>query len=86
MEPNRASGSSANSGDETGPGGDLQDGAVSGYNTPGRGSAPESETDTLIPDEDEKPTAMATRAYQTEMLEASLKQNIIVAVRAGGYP
>jgi len=71
---------STDSGDETGQEGALPGDALPGYNMP-PDSAPSSEDDTPGPDEPRKPTAMAARAYQLEMLDASLQQNIIVAVR-----
>ena len=71
--------SSTDSGDEAGydP---LQDDTLPGYNMS------EDDSDSLSRDiapatkEPQQPTVMAARAYQLEMLEASLQQNTIVAV------
>lgn len=44
-------------------------------------ASPEGPSDrSLSPDETQHPAAMSTRAYQQEMLEESLKRNIIIAV------
>lgn len=43
----------------------------------------ESEVDEAPPAEPKDPTSIAARAYQVEMLEASLKENVIVAMDTG---
>lgn len=43
----------------------------------------ECEVEEAPPGEPKDPTSIAARAYQVEMLEASLKENIIVAMDTG---